>query len=155
LADSDEIDKKIEILSVSMRIFKDDISGFIETLQYATTKGCIIQIVLAEQNNNFQVLYPEKQLLQSKETIENIVGELRALPDQTKKSITVYQHNFAIYSSTYRIGNAMVVAHHVYKKVSVDNNIIYFEDQEEFNTYAQQFADIVNDTTQTKVLSLH
>jgi len=50
LADSNESKekKKIEILSVSMRLFKDTLREFVHLLLYATSKGCSVQIVTAD-----------------------------------------------------------------------------------------------------------
>jgi len=156
LASSELKEKKIEILSVSMRLFKDTIREFVELLQDATSKGCSVKIVTAnpQKQENFNFLHPEEQQIQSKDTIDLFIAELRALPELTKKSINVYQQNFAIYSSTYRIGTLMVVVPHVYKKVSKDTNILYFEWQPEFTTFVQQFNDIIMDTVTTKLVPL-
>jgi len=70
-----------------MRLFKDTIREFVELLQDATSKGCSVQIVTVDpqKQENFNFLHPEEQQIQSKDTIDLLLAEFRALPEQEKK----------------------------------------------------------------------
>jgi len=157
-AESKESNKEIEILSVSLRIFKDNMESLIEVIKFAALKDCTIKIVVASsQDEIFKKLHPRDEQFNSSQCIKKLHNGLKKLSYEARKSIFIYEHHFAIYSSTYRIGSVLIVVPHVFKKVSaVDTNIYYHKQSNtnEFNLYTQQFTDIISDKEATSEINL-